>query len=536
MAAPHVTGSFALLRECVDGNGVPQTNAAAAADLDATGVDVTRNGVTRKRINVLDAATRNVNNNDFANAEAFVGNGPINDFDFTVCSDTEPGEPGPFSIDNGAWWTWTPATTGTATISTEDNGSNLTTFDTTLAVYTGNSLPSLQTVAFDDDSGTGSRSSVTFPVNGGTTYRIKVDGFGAANGLLNLHIENGPAPTCGGVAATFVGTTGNDVIPGTAGNDVIIAGDGDDTITGQGGNDRICGDAGVDTIDGGTGDDFVLGGSAADTINGRDGNDTLVGNPGGGSNDDAGDTIDGGTGDDFLDGWFGDDILVGGTGNDTLQGAAGVDLVTYALSPGAITASLLTNTATGDGNDTFVGVENLTGSDHNDRLIGDAVANVLGGRDGNDRVDGREGADTLRGGADNDLLFGRAGNDTISGNKGTDTVAYDAAPGPVTVKLLAGVAAGDGNDLLGTIENVRGSGVQRQAPGRQRTEPTVGPGGQRPAHGPGRQGPARRLGRQGQDGRRYRLRHLPGRSAQRHRGPLRGDDQRAVSGPTERND
>ena len=122
MAAPHVTGSFALLRECVDGNGVPQTNAAAAADLDATGVDVTRNGVTSKRINVLDAATRNVNNNDFANAEAFAGNGPINDFDFTVCSDTEPGEPGPFSLDNGVWWNWTPATTGTATISTEDNG------------------------------------------------------------------------------------------------------------------------------------------------------------------------------------------------------------------------------------------------------------------------------------------------------------------------------------------------------------------------------------------------------------------------------
>ena len=71
---------------------------------------------------------------------------------------------------------------------------DLTTFDTTLAVYTGNSLPSLQTVAFDDDSGTGRRSSVTFPVNGGTTYRIKVDGFAAANGLLNLHIENGPPP------------------------------------------------------------------------------------------------------------------------------------------------------------------------------------------------------------------------------------------------------------------------------------------------------------------------------------------------------
>ena len=150
-----MTGALALLRECVDGNGVPQSNAAAAADLDATGVDVTRSGVTKKRINVLDAATRNVNNNDFANAEVFAGNGPFNDFDFTVCSDTEPGEPGPFSLDNGVWWNWTPATTGTATISTEDNGTNVTTFDTTLAVYTGNTLGTLATVAADDDTAPG---------------------------------------------------------------------------------------------------------------------------------------------------------------------------------------------------------------------------------------------------------------------------------------------------------------------------------------------------------------------------------------------
>ena len=115
-----------------------------------------------------------------------------------MCSDTEPGEPGPFSLDNGIWYSWTPAVTGTATISTEDGGGNVTGFDTTLAVYTGNTLGSLQVHAFDDDSGTGLRSLVVVPVQGGTTYRIKVDGFGAANGLLNLHLENGPAPTCGG--------------------------------------------------------------------------------------------------------------------------------------------------------------------------------------------------------------------------------------------------------------------------------------------------------------------------------------------------
>ena len=79
------------------------------------GVNVTRNGVTRKRINVLDAATSTVNNNDFANAETLPATpaaGGFNDFDFTVCSDTEPGEPGPGSIDNGIWWNWTPSRDG----------------------------------------------------------------------------------------------------------------------------------------------------------------------------------------------------------------------------------------------------------------------------------------------------------------------------------------------------------------------------------------------------------------------------------------
>ena len=128
-------------------------------------------------------------------------------------------------------------------------------------------------------------------MQGGTTYRVKVDGFAAANGLLNLHVENGPPPTCGGVAATIVGSINGEVINGTAGADVIVTGAGNDTVNAGQGNDRICGDAGDDTINGGGGDDFVLGGSGADTITGAFGNDTLVGNPGGGSNDDLGDTI-----------------------------------------------------------------------------------------------------------------------------------------------------------------------------------------------------------------------------------------------------
>ncbi|MDQ3351730.1 MAG: S8 family serine peptidase, partial [Actinomycetota bacterium] len=338
MSTPHVAGAFALLKECVDGNGVPRTINSIVSLLDNSGVDVTRNGVTRRRINVLDAATATVNNNDFASPEILPANpgAGFNDFDFTVCSDTEPGEPGPFGLDNGIWYSWTPAATGTATISTDDGGGNVTTFDTTLAVYTGGSLGTLEVVASDDDSGVGLRSLVNVPVNGGTTYRIKVDGFGAANGLMNLHLENGPPPTCGGLPATLVGTGGNDVLNGTPGNDVIVGLAGDDTINGNGGNDHLCGDAGNDTIKGGIGVDLVLGGADSDAISGGPGDDTLVGNPGGGSVDDLGDHIVGGSGNDFIDGWVGDDLLEGGTGNDSLRGEAGSDKVSYANAAAAV--------------------------------------------------------------------------------------------------------------------------------------------------------------------------------------------------------
>ena len=61
MAAPHVTGAFALLRQCVDGNGVEITNATAVARLNATGPQITDHGATRRRIDVFAAAKGLVN-------------------------------------------------------------------------------------------------------------------------------------------------------------------------------------------------------------------------------------------------------------------------------------------------------------------------------------------------------------------------------------------------------------------------------------------------------------------------------------------
>ena len=387
---------------------------------------VSDHGATQRRIQVFDAARGLVNNDAFASPENLPATGPFNDFDFNICSTAQAGEPGPFSIDNGVWWTWTPAATGTATLSTDDGGGNVTTFDTTLTLYTGSSISSLRVIAADDDGGVGLRSLITVPVNGGTTYRIKVDGFGAATGLLNLHMENNAPPTCQGVPATIVGTALNDVITGTSGADVIVAGDGNDTINGGGGNDRICGDRGRDTINGETGSDTVFGGTGPDLIRGGMGADILLGNPGSGSTADTGDVISGGAGDDILDGWVGNDVLSGGGGDDLIVGAAGIDTADYGSATAAITASLAAGTATGWGNDTFSAVENLIGSNFNDSLTGDVGPNSIGAGNGNDDVRGGGGLDALTGGTGNDDVRGGGGNDSVLGNSGNDSLRGEA--------------------------------------------------------------------------------------------------------------
>ncbi len=216
--------------------------------------------------------------------------------------------------------------------------------------------------------------------------------------LKLAHCDNtlcSPA-TCHSAGATIVGTAGNDVINGTPGPDVIDAGDGADTIDGLAGNDIVCGGDGRDTIDGGEGDDGLYGFSdlenadAGDTINGGAGDDFIDGGPG----DDA---LAGGAGDDHLAGGEADsdDVLDGGPGDDLLIGEGGVDTLSYATSSAGVSASLTTNSATGDGTDELFDFENVVGSPFDDTLVGDSGANTIQGLDGDDVLDGAAGVDTV---------------------------------------------------------------------------------------------------------------------------------------------
>ena len=107
-----------------------------------------------------------------------------------------------------------------------------------------------------------------------------------------------------GLAATIVGTEGNDVLSGTPGRDVIAGLGGDDMVSGLAGNDVICGGPGNDTLKGGKGNDELYGHKGNDKLYGREGNDKLFGQTGN-------DALNGGP---TADSW---NLRVGGKGKDT---------------------------------------------------------------------------------------------------------------------------------------------------------------------------------------------------------------------------
>lgn len=300
-----------------------------------------------------------------------------------------------------------------------------------------------------------------------------------------------PATTISGTPGddNLVGTGGNDVIDGREGNDVINGGLGNDWVTyqdapsavqvvltptgggfGSGGfGDDVL--TSIENVVGSNYDDFISASSAnplaTDNIfNGLGGNDSLLGGRG---NDtlyggDGQDMIYGQQGDDLLYGEAGNDFMRGGSGNDTLDGGAGFDRVSFfptgsdTVASGVTVSLLLQGVAqdTGQGMDTLVGIEALSGTPFNDSLTGDNNANWLVSAD----FDGAGGDDQLYGLGGNDLLEVAAGNHILDGGTGFDTLSFNALgfalPNGVTASLaLQGAAQVTGIGSM-TITNVEG--------------------------------------------------------------------------------
>ncbi|MEY2428068.1 MAG: hypothetical protein QOJ40_953 [Verrucomicrobiota bacterium] len=122
-------------------------------------------------------------NDDFANAFVLSGtSGTTNSYN--IAASKEPFEPAHAGDVGGhsIWYNWTAPQTGPADFNTAGS-----TFDTTLAVYTGTVVTNLTQIASNDDDVGGLHTSrLSFYAIAGTTYRIAIDGFGGETGNVTL--------------------------------------------------------------------------------------------------------------------------------------------------------------------------------------------------------------------------------------------------------------------------------------------------------------------------------------------------------------
>jgi len=308
---------------------------------------------------------------------------------------------------------------------------------------------------------------------------------GDAEGDVLSGIEN---LTGSGHADKLAGDGGANRIDGGAGDDAITGGGGDDVLTGGAGNDTFMfrDEFGFDTItDFGEGDKVLLDAESYSELqsalanaaqhNGADGPYTVLWFSLSGrtitflntersslSLDDfgiapdadaaPGQVLTGTDGADQLIGNTGDDVLIGGAGGDLLMGGAGTDTADYGGSGSGVEVNLTTHGGSGGdaAGDVLFEIENLTGSDHADRLFGDGA---------NNRIAGGAGDDIVLGDAGDDVLIGGEGADYLSGGEGHDIVDYSGAASRIVVSLdrsitHEGEAAGD---TLSEIETVIGS-------------------------------------------------------------------------------
>jgi Ca2+-binding RTX toxin-like protein len=214
------------------------------------------------------------------------------------------------------------------------------------------------------------------------------------------------ATNCGGVAATLVGTSGDDLLVGTADIDVIVALEGDDRVEGLGGDDVLCGGQGTDTLLGGSGADLLLGGLGAGVLSGGAGDDRLVGVLMTGADDQS---VAGGQGRDH---YFMRFVM---QATATLNGVRGtVDLRqrlarVNAFGPTTMPVQGIEEVQVARGRWTLIG------SDLDETLVGGTSrgASVV--------IHAGGGHDLLAGTLQDDLLDGGRGFDTVLASGGDDT-------------------------------------------------------------------------------------------------------------------
>jgi Ca2+-binding RTX toxin-like protein len=181
-----------------------------------------------------------------------------------------------------------------------------------------------------------------------------------------------------------------------------------------------------------------------------------------------------GLGNDTAYGGAGAETFSGGDGNDYISGGDGNDTADYSEATSGMSIDLTRITSAafggGQGSDTLIDIENITGGAHNDTIVGSTSNNTLRGGEGDDTLEGGSGADTftgndasnrLVGNGGNDTLRGGKGNDTLDGGSGQDTAVFSGARGDYTVthnadgSVTIADAQGAQRDGTDTLKDVR---------------------------------------------------------------------------------
>ncbi|MCW5738121.1 MAG: M10 family metallopeptidase C-terminal domain-containing protein [Enhydrobacter sp.] len=269
-------------------------------------------------------------------------------------------------------------------------------------------------------------------------------------------------------------------IIGTAYDDSAFMDGADNRLEGRGGNDVLNGGGGIDSLYGGADNDVLTGGHGrwvgdlfflGDWIDGGDGFDVARftdavtidlrsgGVHGGEAQADTFVSIEGFAGGAARDIFYGNGFnnwFQGGAEGDYLNGGGGSDTASYADRTSGITADMtFNNMAAGDefrhpdeivgrtdgkvsppdGTwvDTLISMENIEGTNFNDRFLGDERANTFWGLAGNDTFEGDAGAtpqgswDDMYGGEGNDS-FVVGINDLADGGTGIDVATFVGGP------------------------------------------------------------------------------------------------------------
>jgi len=261
---------------------------------------------------------------------------------------------------------------------------------------------------------------------------------------------------------SLLGGGGNDVLIGVSGGDLLDGGDGSDTasyagstgpvsvnlssgeaklndaendglisienVIGSNGNDTLTGDSGDNVLEGGPGNDTLNGGNHGvfgDTVSYAGAGvgvtvslaTTTAQNTGAGSDTISNfENIQGSANADNLTGNGFANVLIGGAGADTLNGASGSDTASYFNATAGVIASLIAGgQSAGDAaGDVFTSIENLHGSNFNDTLNGDGIANIIVGAGGHDTLTGGGGNDVFKYQLNPEALLSEAHSDIVT--------------------------------------------------------------------------------------------------------------------------